>query len=385
MVRAQKTVTGIVTGVKLTGLDSMGLGNKTTARTLALAGVALATLVMVSGCGKKPEPPAPASAHASLVGFAAAHSITAPRQITGTGTVSAWQEVPVGAETGGLTAVSLLVDEGQSVTQGQPLLKMDDVLLQAQAKQARASYDQANKAYVRAQTLYKQGYLSAAALDNAQASMLTTQAAKETAETQLALATVRAPVSGIVTSRKAVLGQIVAQGAELFRIVRDGRVELNMQIVENDIHSITPGMPATVTAEATGTVPGTVRIVTPQIDPQTRLAFARISVPWSSGLRPGMFASGIINAGEQAVVVIPQSAVVYAQNLPAVYVPDAAGKVHLRKISVGATTADKGIIVNNGLTAGEKVITTGSGFLNDGDYVKLSGAAQSATMTGGEK
>lgn len=327
---------------------------------------------------KKDAPPPPS--HATTVNYAVVTQATAPMAIVGPGTVSAWQEVPVGAETGGLHAVALLVDEGQSVAQGQPLLKMNDVLLQAQLKQAQASATQAQRAYDRAKELYAKGYLSAAALDQAEAAQATTAAALATAQTQLSLATVRAPVAGIVTSRKAVLGQIIQQGAELFRIVRDGRVELNMQVTESDLHHITAGMPATVTSESTGPVTGTVRIVTPQVDASTRLGFARISVPWSSGLRPGMFAQGRIEAGNQSVMTAPLGAVVYSANTPGIFVVGSDGKAHFHKVTLGDHVGAS-VIVKDGVMPGDRVVTTGAGFLNDGDTVKLSGTAQA----GGEK
>ena len=345
----------------------------------AMIAVALVIGAGVSGCEKKKDD-GKAEVHAAVVNFAVVRQDTAPVQVAGTGTISAWQEVAVGAETGGLTAVSLLVDEGQTVKQGQPLLKMNDVLLQAQFKQAQANYNQSNKAYQRAQTLFQQGYLSAAALDNAEASKLTTEAAMQTAQTQLNMATVRAPVSGIVTHRTAVLGQNISQGAELFRIVRDGRIELNMEVVETDLKGLSAGLPATVTSQSTGPVSGTVRIVTSMVDPATRLGYARISVPWSSGLRPGMFASGTINAGVQTVMLVPQSAIVYNENVPQVYLIGPDNKVHLRKVAVGATTPSKDIIIRDGVAAGDRVVTTGAGFLNDGDSVKATAAAQ----TGGE-
>jgi RND family efflux transporter MFP subunit len=334
----------------------------------------------VSGCsGKKKEAAAP-PAHVSVVNYAVVSPATAPVQITGSGSVSAWQEVIVGAETGGLTAVSLLVDEGQTVKQGQPLLKMNDVLLQAEFKQAQASYNQANKAYQRAQTLFQQGYLSAAGLDTSEESKLTTEAAMETAQTQLNMATVRAPVSGIVTSRKAVLGQNISQGAELFRIVRDGRIELNMEVVENDLHDIQPGMAAVVTSESTGAVSGSVRIVTPQVDAATRLGYARVSVPWTSGLRPGMFASGVIDAGIRDVLVIPQKAIVYNQNTPSVFVIGSNNKVSVRKIMTAGPVGKDDVVVREGLQANERVVTTGAGFLNEGDLVKAEpSAAQKGT------
>ncbi len=349
---------------------------------LLAAGLGCGLLALGACSGKdarKKDPPSQPS-HATTVNYAVVTETTAPVAIVGTGTVSAWQDVPVGAETGGLTAVALLADEGQSVTQGQPLLKMDDVLLQAQLKQAQASATQAERAYKRAKELYDKGYLSAAALDQAEATEQTTAAALATAQTQLSLATVRAPVSGIVTQRKAVLGQIVQQGAELFHIVRDGRVELNMQVVETDLHHITAGMPASVTSESTGTVAGTVRVVTPQVDPSTRLGFARISVPWSSGLRPGMFGQGRIEAGNQTVMTAPPGAVVYSANTPGVFVVGPDGKARFHKVTLGEHVGNS-VILKDGVAPGDRVVTTGAGFLNDGDTVKLNGAAQA----GGEK
>lgn len=359
----------------------MVLGLNRGKRPLLAAGLcAVLALGALSACEKKDKKDTSPASHAIAVKYAVVSTTSAPVAITGTGTISAWQDVQVGAETGGLTAVALLVDEGQSVKQGQPLLRMDDVLLQAQLKQAQASATQAQRAYNRAKELFDKGYLSAAALDQAEAAQATTSAALATAQTQLSLATVRAPVSGIVTSRKAVLGQIVQQGAELFHIVRDGRVELNMQVVETDLHHIQPNMSATVTSDSTGPVAGTVRIVTPMVDPSTRLGVARISVPWASGLRPGMFASGRIDAGTQDVMTVPQSAVVYSENAPGVFVAAPDGKARMHKVTLGDHLG-KDVVIKDGLQPGDKVITTGAGFLNDGDAVKLEGAAQN----GGEK
>jgi len=355
-------------------------------RPLLAAGVcALLMVTALNGCGKKDgkdgkkDVPVGA-AHSSLVNYAVVGQGSAPVAISGSGTVSAWQEAPIGAEVGGLTAVAVLVDEGQSVAKGQPLLKMNDVLLQAEFKQAQASANQSQKAYNRAKELYDKGFLSAAALEQAEATQQTTVAALATAQARLSMATVRAPIAGVISSRKAVLGQVVQPGAELFRIVRDGRIELNMEVVESDLHMVKPGMSATVVSESTGPVTGSVRIVTPMVDPATRLAYARISVPWSSGLRPGMFATGRIDVGSQTVMSVPQSAIVYSENAPGVYVAGADGKAHRQKVVLGEQQG-KNVIVKEGIQPGDRVITTGAGFLNDGDTVKLQGAAQ----TGGEK
>jgi len=340
---------------------------------MVVCAVALGAL---GACGKKTDAKPPV--HSALVNYAVVTRTQAASAITGTGTIASWQEAPVGAEVGGLTAVALLTDEGQTVTQGQPLLKMDDVLLQAQLRQAQATATQNEKAYQRSKTLAAQGYLSQAGLEQAQAAYETAAAALQTAQTQLSLATVRAPVSGIVVSRKAVLGQIVTAGQELFRIARDGRIEMNMEVTEADLHRLQAGMPATVQSDAIGPVPGTIRIVTPQVDPTTRLGYARITVPWSSGLRPGMFATGHVDAGNQDALVMPQNAVVYVQNMPSVFVVAPDSHVHLHKVTTGPRLGDN-VVVKDGVAEGDRIVTTGAGFLNDGDLVKLA-----APFAGGE-
>ncbi|MBP2160683.1 MULTISPECIES: efflux RND transporter periplasmic adaptor subunit [Asticcacaulis] len=346
---------------------------------LVAVGLCVVLAGALTGCEHKDEAKAKATtpANATLVNYVTAGQDTAPVTVSGSGTISAWQEVPIGAETGGLTAVALLVDEGQSVAKGQPLLKMNDVLLQAQVRQAKASAVQAEKAYARAKELHDKQYLSAAALDQAFANQETTAAALATAQTQLSLATVRAPVAGVISSRKAVLGQVIQPGAELFRIVRDGRIELNMEVVESELSMVKAGMPASVTTATTGTVTGTVRIVTPMVDPATRLGYARISVPWSSGLRPGMFASGQVSVGSQSVTTVPQVAIVYSENTPGVFVVGADGKAHRRKVTLGGQSG-KNVIVREGLQSGDRIVTTGAGFLNDGDKVKLQAASAPA-------
>lgn len=340
----------------------------------------------LSACQEKPEKAEAKDTHLALVEVATAGAATVPVVITGSGTVSAWQEAPVGAETGGLTAVALLVDEGQYVTQGQPLLRMNDAVLQAQLKQAqaqlmsaRAQLAQADNDYKRYKELADKGFISASGLDaklaqqqTAAASVATAQATVQEVSTRLSQATVRAPVSGLITSRTAVQGQIVSPGEELFRIARDNRIELNMEVVESELAMLRAGQAATVTGETTGPIAGSVRIVTPMVSQDTRLGYARISIPADAGLKPGMFARGEVNVGNQPVVTIPQKAVIYQANVPATFVVGDKNKVALRKLKTGERLGDR-VVVTEGVAEGDRVVTSGAGFLVDGDTVRIKG------------
>jgi RND family efflux transporter MFP subunit len=238
-------------------------------------------------------------------------------------------------------------------------------------RQARAEADRTKRALQRATELFNQAYLAQASLDNARAANEAAQAALQTAQVRLSMAVIKSPVSGIIVSRQAVQGQIVQPGVELFRIVRDARIELNMQLTDEQLNQIKAGQSATVYADNGAQISGTVRIVTPRIDTDTRLGFARISVPWTSGLRPGMFARAVITLGEETVLVIPRQSVVYKENKPGTFVVTQEAKARYTPVILGEARADK-VVVTSGLSVNDRVVTTGAGFLNNGDKITLA-------------
>lgn len=351
---------------------------------IALAGFGL------SACSKKEE--APAKPRASLTITAVAARVgTLERAVEASGTVVAWQDVQVGAETGGLTVVRLLVDEGDYVQKGQLLLQMNDALLVAQRRQreasvaaARASLAQASAALGRARELKEKGYLSQAALDNAiaaeqnaVANLNLAQASLAETQARLAQASVRAPVAGLIAQRTVVPGQIVAAGSPLFRLVRDGRLELNAQVPEAELAAVRAGQPAVISTSEVGQASGRVRIVTPQVDEKTRVGLARVALLQRGAFRPGMFAKAVINVGAQQAVLAPQSSILYRDNKPGLFVIDAQGVAHFRAVVTGVRSGDF-VEIRQGLQAGERVAVQGAGFLSEGDRVKIVAAAGGA-------
>ena len=306
-----------------------------------------------------------------------------PRTITASGTISAWEEVPVGAETGGLTATAVYVDEGRYVRQGAPLVQLNDALLRAQLRQQQAAVQTAeanaardDAALARAQELKERGFLSQASLDTAlanqrssQANLAAARAALAETQTRLSQATIRAPVSGLVISRSVTRGQIVSPGTELFRIVRDGRLELDAQVPETDLAMVRAGQSAVIASDQVGETTGTVRIVTPEVDPQTRLGVARISLSGAGGFRPGMFARARIDAGANPSVTVPTAAVLYRENRPGVYILDNQSRARFRPVTIQSRSQQWTAV--DGVQAGARVIVQGAGFLGEGDRVRV--------------
>ncbi|MBI1405585.1 MAG: efflux RND transporter periplasmic adaptor subunit [Caulobacter sp.] len=348
-----------------------------------LIAVSLFGAASLAACGGKSDE-APRSKSALTVTVATATPQSLPRRVDVSGTVTAWQEVVIGAETGGLNAAEVLVDEGAVVRKGQLLVKLNDSVLkaalgqaQAQVQSARATLAQADAALARAQELKAKGYLSQAALDQALASQRTAAAGVAAAEAgrnqvaaQLDQTNIRAPVAGRITSRSVVKGQIVAPGSELFRLVRDGRLELAGEVPETQLGIIRPGMPAEINGDDGGATRGVVRLVTPKVNTQTRVGLARITLLSPAGFKPGMFARASIDVGDQPALVTPQIAVVFRNSKAGVYVIDGKNVAHFREVKTGARVGES-VEIAAGLNEGERVVINGAGFLSDGDVVRV--------------
>lgn len=351
----------------------------------AVFGLALLTAACGGSEGKESEAPAAVGQAVTVITVTMANL---PRVISASGTVTAWEEVPVGAEAGGLVATAVYVDEGQYVRQGQALVQLNDALLRAQLRQQQAAVQSAEAnlardeaALARAQELKERGFLSQASLDTAlagqrasTANLASARASLSETQTRVNQATIRAPVSGLISSRSVTRGQIVQAGSELFRMVRDGRLELDARVPEGDLALVRAGMPATIISDQAGQASGTVRIVTPQVDPQTRLGVARVALSGGTALQPGMFARAEIDAGTQPSLTVPAAAVVFRENRAGVYVLANDSTVRFAPITEGGRTEGR-VAVATGLEAGQRVVVEGAGFLGEGDQVRVVASA----------
>jgi len=366
--------------------------SKTTRTALKLGAMALTAFLLAScgGHGEEKTDEKAAGGSRQTVSAATVAQTSLNRTVTASGTVSAWEEVPVAAETGGLTAVAVYVDEGSYVRQGQPLVQMNDVLLRAQLQQqqaqvqlAQANVSRDDAALDRAQQLKERGFLSQASLDtalaNQRASNANLAAARATlaqTQTQLSQATIRAPVGGLIISRSVTKGQIISAGTELFRMVRDGRLELDAQVPETELALIRAGQSATVSSSEAGQTTGSVRIVTPEVNATTRLGLARISLAPGAQLRPGMFARADIAVGDQPATTVPTGAVLYRENKPGVFVLNGDSTVHFQPVTVLSRTEAQTAV--SGVNVGVRVAVDGAGFLNEGDRVNVAQAVGAA-------
>lgn len=362
-----------------------------------LAALGAGALLALAACGgggdNAAEGEEASSASSQTVTVATATTQDLARTVTASGTVNAWEEVPVGAEAGGLTATAVYVDEGDYVLQGQALVQLNDDLLRAQLAQqeaavssAEANAERESAELGRARELRERGFLAQASLDlaiseqrAADAQLASARAALSETRTRLNQSTIRAPVAGLVISRSVTRGQIVSAGTELFRIVRDGRLELDARVPETELGLIQAGQTATVSSDGVGSATGRVRIVTPEVDAETRLGIARIALSSNSGLQPGMFARAEIDVGAQPAVAVPTPAVLYRENRPGVFVLGTENRVTFQPVEILSRTDDFTSV--EGVAENARVVVEGAGFLGEGDRVSVAAPARSAAPT----
>lgn len=306
-------------------------------------------------------------------------------EINANGTLAARREEPVGSVGEGGQVSEVRVDAGDWVRKGQVLAVIDrSVQTQAQASQAAqvqvaqadARLAQAN--LDRALKLVARGFVSSADVDRltatrdaATARVNVARATLGQLQAQAARLNILAPSDGLVLERRVERGQVVGAGSGmLFRIARDGQLELQARLSETDLAAIAPGVPASVTpAGSSRSFAGQVWQVSPVIDPTSRQGMARIALAYAPELRPGGFANVVIQSGTVVAPKLPESAILSDNAGSFVYVVGPGNKALRRGVRTGTVAAD-GIAVVAGLSGSERVVLRAGGFLQPGETIK---------------
>jgi HlyD family secretion protein len=361
---------------------------------LALAGAA-ATLAFVIGgatallTSEGQAQTEKAANETQLAGLAVTTTEVAPRKlplrIPASGTIAAVDEIILGSEVAGLAVAELLVDEGDTVTKGQVLARLNRSILDAQLEQAnaqilsaRASAVEAEANLRRAVELGTKGFVSKQSIDqrrsaatSGRAMVSVYEAQRDELSARLAQTVITAPADGVIASRGVSQGQVVGNGTELFRIIRDGKLEWKAELPDHQLTFLSEGQKATVTAGA-GNVEGAIRLIAETIDARSRNGVVHVALPADARLRSGMFARGEILGGEVDALTLPEGAVVTRDGESYVFTVAAQGRVQLTKIETGVRTA-KLVEIRKGLSKGARVVLDGAGLLSEGDQVRVTG------------
>jgi RND family efflux transporter MFP subunit len=312
-----------------------------------------------------------------------------PLAVSANGSVAAWQEAIVGAEVPGLRLTDVRVNVGDRVRRGQVLALFAAALPQADLAQAESAVAEAEATLAeatanaqRARELQASGALSAQQINQyftaertADARLQAQRALQKTQRVRLAQTQVLAPDAGIISARTATVGAVVAAGQELFRLIRQGRLEWRAEVPSSDLATLQPGMPVRVTPAGGQPVTGRLRIVAPTVDTATRNGLVYVDLPQPGNARAGMFARGEFGVGNTPATTLPQSAVILRDGFSYVFQVGADNKVSQVKVTVGRRLGER-IEVIAGLDSAARVVASGAGFLGDGDTVRVVAATQ---------
>ncbi|MBC7986106.1 MAG: efflux RND transporter periplasmic adaptor subunit, partial [Sphingomonadaceae bacterium] len=181
---------------------------------------------------------------------------------------------------------------------------------------------------------------------------------------------IRAPAAGLILERMVEPGQVVSAGSGvLFRMARDGEIEMNAQVSEADLTRLAIGQVARVRPVGTTEVfEGQIWQLSPVINPDSRQGTASIALAFNPALRPGGFAQAEIVSGSVNAPILPESAVLNDDQGSYVYIIDADNKIVRRPIEVGNVT-NEGVVIRGGLRGNERVVVSAGAFVNPGDEV----------------
>ncbi|MEO6320910.1 MAG: HlyD family efflux transporter periplasmic adaptor subunit, partial [Polaromonas sp.] len=288
--------------------------------------------------------------------------------------------------------------------------------VQADVAQARASLleAQANAADAaanaeRARSLQSSGALSTQQINQYLTLEKTAKARAEAAQAVLGAQQLRgrqtqvlAPDSGVISARTATVGSVVGNGVELFRMIRQGRLEWRAEVTSAELGRIGVGTPVSVVPASGGELRGRVRMVAPSVDPQTRAALVYVDLPAATGkaapavrragspqastappggsephavgsvgaAKAGMFARGVFELGATDALTIPQRALVVRDGFNYLFQLGEGMRVSPLKVQTGRLAGER-VEVVSGLPADARIVVNGAGFLNDGDLVRL--------------
>lgn len=305
---------------------------------------------------------------------------------TANGNIAAWQEVVIGSELSGQRLTRVNVNVGDEVKRGQVLAEINSDTIRADLAAAKASYAEAQAVLAdamtnnkRIQQLRNTGAISAQELTQYQTSQATAQARLDASRAQiesnqlrLAQTQVISPDNGVISARTATVGSLAQTGQELFRLIRDHRLEWRAEVTTSDLYKLKQGMNARIFSPdpAQPAITGKVRIIAPVIDPQTRYGLVYVDLPATQAFRMGMFVKGEFDLGEKPALTIPQTALLLRDGFAYVFIVGKNNRVAQQKVTVGRRLADRVEILD--LPANVKLVASGTGFLTDGDLVTVA-------------
>ena len=359
--------------------------------------VNLPTPAQKAGKASDTAPPAPQSAppvRLRTVSVVAPKTEMWPDQIEAHGNIMPWQETRISTEIGGLRVLGVLVNVGDVVKKGQVLAKLNPTTVEIDLETANAQLMEAQAAQAQALATLERGKRLAPSGGVSQQDLMLYETQKQTTEARLHAAraqvktqqlrldsaTLVAPDDGVISSRSVSEGAIVQTGSELFRLIRQGRLEWRAEVKGETLIKLAVGQEVTVKSPLGPDFKGRVRQISPTIDLTTRHGLIYVDLPVDTKLKAGLFVSGTLAMSKRNALVLPASAVRRNGNNYRVFQVNADGKVEVIDVEVGRTRDDK-MEIAAGLDEHAQIITGNVDSLKAGDAVTVQESNEGRTVT----
>jgi len=371
-------------------MKSRGIRCERCGHLVAAASLAVLTLV---GCAEKSNTVAVATVAGNAPTVTVTRVIERPMagSLVASGLLVPREEAAVTAEVGGYQVDKVLVEEGAEVSAGQELARLDPGLLLARINQAKAGVsqavalaEQARAEADRVKNFDARGVMSIEQVAAREFQAKTAEAAVAVARAQLEdflsqerRLVVRAPVAGIVLERMVRPGDVASLSQPMFTLARDSLVELDAEVPEDELAGIALDDKATVSLPSGDSAEGTVRLVSPRIDPLTKLGRVRVSLAPHPQLRVGGYARAVFNRTGKPVAAIEEKAVQWEASGPRLITIDNNNLAHPVLVRTGVRDAGF-VALEQGPPVGTRVALGSGVALLEGDRVNPVEPGQAA-------
>ena len=317
------------------------------------------------------------------------------------GWLAAWQEAVISAEITGQRITSVNAEVGDTVKAGQELAELSSDKIQSEVQQqeaelesaraaleeARANGDRARKLKGSGATTDQQITEYLVAERKAQADLQSAEAALASSRVDLEHTRILAVDDGIISSRSASLGDVVTTGDELFKLIRQSRIEWQAEIPLKQLRHVTEGTRAVIPTPI-GDVEGRVRKIAPTASETTGRVTAYVSLVPPDGDHPspktGIFVSGYFDVGTSPAINVPSSAITLRDGFSYVYAIEDGSPptVSRKRVETGRRNGDR-VEITSGLEGDETLVKAGGAFLADGSVVRVVSANEADERSAG--
>lgn len=314
---------------------------------------------------EQPEAALPVEVKPIDIGLIAAH-------FTGPVTLETEEDAIVVTKTSGVVE-KIPVEEGQAIKVGQLLAKLEDDRQVFELKRAEATLQKFKSDYQRNKELFAKNLVSAEIYERTKYEYEAQKAACELAKLELAYASIRAPIGGVLAERHIKAGNMVQANESVFRIINFNTLKAVLHVPEIEIDKLSIDQPASLKVDALPQkeFPGRVSLISPVVDPAT--GTVKVTVGFNNtgrDLKPGMFGRvSIMHDIHPQALLLPKEAVLAEDREAAVFVVrDTVACRQLVELGLVNTIYYE---VLAGLSKGDLVVTTGQSSLKDSARVMV--------------